>query len=112
MSVKIERDNATMQRLISTILRNDIRDSQVGTITVTAVDITRDYSFATVYVSMSANEKRIDSALEGLERSKGYIKKQVASQMKLRKMPELVFKYDESIDQGNRIDFLLNQLNK
>lgn len=111
MSVKLERDNMTMQRIISTVLRNEIRDSQVGAVTVTSVDITNDYSYATVFVSMPSNQERIDNALAGLERSKGYIKNQVAKQMKLRKMPELMFKYDSSIDQGNRIDQLLSQLN-
>ena len=50
--------------------------------------------------------------MKALQRSKGYIRSELAKRMKIRKVPELVFKIDDSLERGNRIDQIISEINK
>lgn len=107
--VKVSRTNALILRELSLILRDEVKDPAVKSVTVTAVECTNDLSIAKVYVSFMEHNKR---SMEALERSKGFIRSKLAKTLPLRKCPELHFVQDESIQYGNHIDELLANLNK
>ena len=81
-----------------------------GTIEVTAVDATADLSIAKVYYTVIGDETTRKDTARGLEKATPYIRRQLAQQIKMRHTPSLIFKYDTSIDYGNRIDSLLKEI--
>lgn len=100
---KINRLNHTMMREISYILETEIKDKHIKFVTITEVKVTNDLSYAKVYVTILNDDYREDT-LKALNKASGFIRKQLADRMELRHIPELEFKYDESIEYGQRIE--------
>ncbi|MFW5889032.1 MAG: 30S ribosome-binding factor RbfA [Bacillota bacterium] len=98
-----------VQRVLSDILQNDIKDN-LGFITITDVKITNELSFMYAYYTIYGNENVIENTKKALERAKGYIKNQIAKRVKMRKVPELVFKYDKSYETGKRVDEIIRNI--
>lgn len=107
----IQKIESEMQRVLSFALQRDVKNPKLNFVTVTEVQVTRDLSFATIYYTVY-NSKRVDSVQNALDKSKGYLKNIIAKEMKIRKIPELIFKYDESIAYGNKIESLLESIKK
>ena len=110
-SIKLERIENQLRKEISNILQYDVKNSKFGFVTVSDVELTNDYSYATVYVSF-LNMKDIHSMdrLEELNRVKGFVRSEVAKRLKIRKTPEIIFKIDDSIDTGMRIEKILDSV--
>ena len=79
----------------------------LGFITITGIKMTNELSFIYAYYSVLGNDDRKQKTKDGLEHAKGFIKNQLAAKVKMRKMPELVFKYDDTLDKGAKIDQLI-----
>ena len=107
-----ERVGIKIQALISELIRKKVQDPRVELATISSVKVTSDLRIAYVYFSVFGGEERIKEATEGLHSCHGFIKRQVASQLGLRYMPELKFLHDESFDHGSRIDELLRSVSK
>lgn len=110
MGISKDKVEHLIQKEISLIVQNDVKDSKVGMTTITAVKLTGDMSHAVVYFSIHGNDVRKDVALEGLNKAKGFIKSDLANRIDIKKIPDLEFKYDDSLDKGNRIEELLEQV--
>ena len=96
-------------REISMIISREINDPKLGFPTVTEVDIAPDYSSAKVYVSFLGKNYKKRDGLEALKRSKGHIKSLLAKRVQMRKIPDLVFVVDDSLDKAQRIEDILNK---
>jgi ribosome-binding factor A len=112
MSLKTERMDMTIQREISHILQFDLKNPKLGFVTVTDVQCTNDLSQAKVYVTFLGKQDRNDAGMKILNQSKGFIRSSVAKKIKIRKMPELIFIQDTSLEQGNRIEKILHDIEK
>jgi len=113
MSTKMLKVSEQMKRHINEILQREVKDSKIGFITITACEVTNDLSFCTVYYTVYGPGYNERDAAAALERAKGFIRSAVAKRMtNLRKMPELIFKIDESTKYGNKIDAMLAELNR
>ncbi|WP_114571041.1 30S ribosome-binding factor RbfA [Exiguobacterium flavidum] len=112
MSLRSNRVAEQIRKEITSLLIKDVKDPRVKTITVTGVEVTGDLQQATVYYSVLGDEKAREDAKIGLEKSKGYMRKEIGSRIRLRKTPELMFEVDSSVEYGSRIDELLRNLNK
>lgn len=111
MSVTIDRLAHLMQKEISLILQREAKDNKIGYVTITEVKVTKDLSYATVYYTvLSENEERIKVTDDALKNAKGFIRTELARKISVRKMPELVFKYDEALAYGNKINKLLHEI--
>ncbi len=99
----------TVQRVVTEILRNEVKDD-LGFLTVTGVKITNELSYMYVYYSVYGSEDDLKHTQEALTRANGFIKNQIAHRVKMRKVPELVFKIDETYQKGKRIDDLINSI--
>jgi ribosome-binding factor A len=108
-SMKIQKLEKQVEREIAKILQEDVKED-LGFITITGVSLTNDLSFAKVYFSVLGNEDKRDSVKRKLEKAKGFVKTTLGSRVQMRKIPELIFAYDESIDYGNKIEKLLQQV--
>ena len=110
MSIKLERIENQIRKEVSSILQYDIKNSKFGFVTVTDVEVTRDYSFATIFVSfLNTKDLIAQDKLDELNRVKGVVRTALSKRLTIRKTPELIFKIDESYDQGNRIDEIISK---
>ena len=106
MSVKIERLNNSFVEHISQIIRTEIKDERIQFVTVTAVKITNDLSFAKVYVTVLNDEMR-DTVLKQLNKASNFIERELSKRIEIRKMPNITFVYDESIEYANNIESII-----
>lgn len=107
-----ERVQEALRQEISNIVQYEIKDPRIGFITITRVELTRDLRFAKVYFSVLGDLKSKQKALRGLTSAKGYIKGLIPDRVKLRFMPEIVFKIDDSLENAAHIYDILNRLKK
>ncbi len=110
MSLSLKRMESTALRELSIILNREAKNELLKHITITEVRITNDLSYMTVFYTFYQGKK--EDYETALEESKGYLRKTLAGKLKARKMPELIFKLDESLAYGNHIDELLNEYHK
>lgn len=100
---KLERLESTIQRALTDIYRRDVKDDRIGFMTITECRLTNDFSYLTIYYTILGADAKREAAKKALERSKSYVRTQLAQRVKMRKSPQLVFKYDASLDYGNKI---------
>jgi ribosome-binding factor A len=98
-----------VQRAVTKIIRDEVKDD-LGFITITDVKITNELSYMYIYYTIFGDKKDLEKSQKALERAQGYIKTQIAHHVKMRKVPELIFKHDESYDKGKKVDDLINSL--
>ncbi len=109
MSVKIDRLNNMFVEEISKIIHEEIKDKNIGFVTVTDARITNDLSFAKIYVT-TLNENR-DKVLSALNKASSFIRTLLCDRVNIRKMPEIHFVYDESIEYGKKIEDIIERIN-
>ena len=93
------------------IINNKSKDPRVGFITITDVVLTNDLSQAKVFLTVLGNDK-VENTFKALDKAKGFIKSELGSRMRLRIMPELMYEYDQSIEYGNKIERMIQDLHK
>jgi ribosome-binding factor A len=106
---KVAHLETDVQRVLSDILQNDIKD-KLAFITITDVKITNELSFMYAYYTIFGTDEEKAETEQTLERAKGFIKNQIAKRVKMRKVPELVFKYDHSYETGQRVDDIIKHI--
>ncbi len=100
-----------IKRELSSMIMNELKDPRVkGLVSITHVDVTNDLRFAKVYVSVFADEESRNSALKGLSKASGYLRSELAKRLRLRYTPELIFKIDNSIEYGSKINKMLSEI--
>ena len=98
-----------IQRSLAELIRTEVRDPRVGMITLTAVELSRDQSHAKVFFTVLGPQAAGAEALEGLTRAAGFLRSQLAHELTTRKVPELHFAYDESVERGVRLSQLIDE---
>lgn len=111
-NMRAERVGEQMKKEIMDIVNNKVKDPRVGFITITDVELTNDLSQGKVYLTVLGNQKEVDNTFKALDKAKGFIKSELGSCMRLRIIPELSFEYDESIEYGNKIERMIQDLHK
>ncbi|MDP4162101.1 MAG: 30S ribosome-binding factor RbfA [Bacillota bacterium] len=112
MSHRANRVGEQMKKELSDIIGRKIKDPRIGFVTVTDVQVTGDLQQAKVYISVLGGEEQRENTLKGLAKAKGFIRTEIGNRIRLRKTPEIVFEFDESIDYGNRINSILHQIQR
>ena len=110
MGVSLKRLESLALRELSSLLRRDDSNRGLSSVGVTEVRITNDLSYMTIYYTFYMGKKENYDAL--LEKHKGWIRHELAKKLKARKMPELIFKFDESLEYGNHINEVIHQMNE
>ncbi|WP_420842588.1 30S ribosome-binding factor RbfA [Fervidibacillus halotolerans] len=100
-----------MKKELSDIISRKIKDPRIGFVTVTDVEVTGDLQQAKVFISVLGGEEERENTLIGLTKAKGFIRSEIGRRIRLRKTPEIDFEFDESIEYGNRIETLLQNIN-
>ncbi len=105
-----KRVSELIRQIISELLLFKVKDPAAQKVVVHDVTITDNLRHVKVFVFPPGDEKQKKAAMEALDRAKGFIKKEIGQQAKLKYMPEIVFIYDESLDRADRIDYLLRSI--
>ena len=107
---RIGRIDEEYRKELSQIIGYELKNPNVtGMISVTKVKVTPDLKYAKVYVSI-LNSKNIKETMEGLKKSAGFIRSELAKRINLRNTPELVFEIDDSMEYGAKIDSILKEI--
>ena len=109
MSARTSRIADQIQRELAELVRLEVRDPRVGMVTLTGVELSRDQSHAKVFFTTLGGPAAADEALEGLERAAGFLRSQLAHRLTIRKVPELHFAFDESVERGMRLSKLIDE---
>jgi ribosome-binding factor A len=109
MSDRMRRVNEAMREVLSDALTQDLKDPRVGFVTVTAVETSSDLRHATVYVSVLGDDEVRDETITGLQHAHGYLQRKVASELRLKHTPQLVFSEDDTARRADRIERLLEE---
>lgn len=107
-----ERVQEALRQEISKIVLDEIKDPRLGFITITKVELTKDLRYAKIYFSVLGEMKEKNLALKGLNSAKGYIRTLIADRIKLRFVPDIAFKIDESMEHTKEIYDLLDRIKK
>lgn len=110
MKVKAEKIAGIIQKEVSEIIQFNLKDPKIGFITITDVTVTNDLSIAKIYVSFLGQKAREEAGMKALERSKGFIRSTLAKRLSIRKVPELIFKVDDALERGNKIEEILSEI--
>ncbi len=111
-SVKNIRVNSEVQREMSQIIREDLKDPRIHPMTsVMAVEVTPDLKFAKIFISVLGDDAAKEKTMEGLKKSASYARHQLAKRMNLRNTPELTFVLDTSIEYGVKMSQRIDELN-
>ena len=112
-SHKLGRTTEDIRREISAVLR-ELKDPRVSGVllSVVRVEVTNDLSYCTVYVSAMEGMDAANNAVKGLKSAAGFVRRELGSRLKLRHVPELIFKATDSIEYSANISRILHDLEK
>ena len=107
-----ERLSEALREEIETILEGELGDPRVGLVNVSEVHLAPDSRSARVMVVVEGDEEQAEATMEGLVAATGYIRRELAERLHLRRPPELLFTQDRSQEYKARIDELLSRTQK
>ncbi len=99
-----------MKQEIADILMRKIKDPRIGFVTVTDVDLADDLRNAKVFVSVYGGDDQKKASLEGLKSASSFIRSELGRRMRLRYVPELLFRFDATVERGAHIMELLREI--
>lgn len=109
---RVRRISEEIKKTISSLIFRDLKDPRIDQLaSITHVDLSNDYSVAKIYVSTIDESKRQDT-VDGLNSAKGFIKREIAKELKLRIMPQITFYGDDSIEKSFELYEVLNKVKK
>ena len=97
---------------ISQMFCKEVKDPHIGFITITDVEVTKDLHLAKVFYTILGDERQLGESSDALQRVSPFIKRQLGKRLSMRFIPDILFRYDHSLDYGSKIDTLLDQLRK
>jgi ribosome-binding factor A len=97
---------------ISEIIAREVHDPKVGFVTITRVQVTSDLQIARVYYTTMTSEAARKETAKALQRATPFVRHQLAGRLTLRRMPEIEFRFDQSVEQHDRIEKLLHQIHE
>ena len=109
MSIKIERISDALIEQISYIIANEVKHEDIDFVTITDVKVSNDLSYAKVYFTVLDDSKK-DITLKALKEASGFIRHKLRDRIEIRQIPELTFVYDESINEAQKIEDILDKL--
>ncbi|MBV9865160.1 MAG: 30S ribosome-binding factor RbfA [Abitibacteriaceae bacterium] len=112
MSTTFRPDRAAeaIRAAVATVLREEVQDPRLSLVTVTGCEVSRDLQNAKVFYTVLGDEEARQNAQQGFERAAPFLRRRVGEEVPLRTVPEVIFRYDRSIENAMRIDEILANL--
>ena len=108
---RTRRIGEEIRKIVSTMLINGIKDPRINSmVSVTDVEVTSDLSYAYVYVSILGGDE--ESTLQGLRNAESYIRRKIGRSIKIRHIPQIIFKIDDSLLKGMYMDSLIKKVSQ
>jgi ribosome-binding factor A len=98
-----------IQRELADLIRIEIKDPRVGMVTLTGVEVGKDYGHAKVFFTLLGAEQALHDTELALQRGAGFLRTRLAHRLRLRKVPQLHFVYDASVERGMRLSRLIDE---
>lgn len=108
-SLKGERVSSDMQRELCNILLLEAKDEDFKNVTITDVEVTNDLGFAKIYFTTLDNREKVE---KDLNNAAGFFRSELSQRLDIRHTPELRFIFDESIENGQKIEKIIEELHK
>jgi len=105
-----ERIGEEIRQAVSLALARDAQDPRIGFVTITRVKVSPDLQQARLYYTAFGDEKSRKETARGLEAAKPFLRRAVANQVRLRRVPELAFEYDRGVEHQDRVEQILLEL--
>lgn len=106
-SYRMRRVNEALKEILSDAVSVELKDPRIGFVTITAVQTTSDLRHAKVFYSVLGKDVQKDATLQGLRSAEGFLQGIINEELHLKRTPALQFIYDESVDQGMKIEAML-----
>ena len=110
-SLKSKKVSSLLLREISMIILEEVKDPNVRNVTITDCDVSNDLSFAKVYFTC-LNRDYIEQTEKALNKAANYIEISLSKKIEIRKMPQISFHYDKSVEYGEEIEKKIEELKK
>ena len=107
---RLARLNEQIKREISEILRLQVRDPRVGSVTVTRVEVSGDLWVARVFVRVTGSDEDLAETMNGLDAAAPFVRRTLGSALHIRRVPELQFRHDQALDHAMRIEEILDDI--
>ena len=104
---RIDRVKEQVMRELAELVRTELKDPRAGFITINDVEVSRDYSHATVYYTVLNGDHA--ASAQALEKAKGFLRSELSRRITVFRTPELHFEYDESLERGVNLSQLIDQ---
>lgn len=106
---RTDRISEEIKKEVSSLIQNGLKDPRLPKmISVTAAEVTRDLSYAKIFISVMGSDEDKANALKGLKSAAGFIRREVGHRLQLRYTPEMLFELDNSIERGVYISKLID----
>ena len=96
--------------MVSELLVKGLKDPRIGFVTITGVKLTDDLHLATIFFTVIGSDAERKDTEQGLNSARGYIRKELGKNLRMRYIPDIVFRYDVSVEYGSRIESLLKEI--
>lgn len=111
-SQRASRVGEQIHKEVSALLVRGLKDPRIGFVTITAVDVTPDLHLARVYFTVIGDEKVRKETEKGLKSSVPFIRRELGRHLRMRYVPDLLFQFDSSLEYGNRIEALIQEIHE
>lgn len=105
---RTKRVGAQIQRELAQLIQFEVKDPRVGLVTVSGVDVTKDFAHAKVFVTVLDSKHSPEEVLAALNHGAGFLRRELGARMKLRVTPQLHFVYDASVERGANLSALID----
>ena len=112
MAYRKEKLEELIRRVVSELIMKDIKDPRIGFVTITGVDLSKDFSVAKIGISIIGTPRDLRKTLEGLNSAIGYIQHKVGKSIRIKSIPRIEFFLDASVSQGVEMVNLIDSLNE
>ena len=110
MNQRASRVGDQIQAELASLLTRDVHDPGIGFLTITSVKVSPDLQQARVYYTTIGDDKARRESARALNRATPFLRRQIGQRLRLKRVPELTFFYDESIEKGDRVERILQEL--
>jgi ribosome-binding factor A len=97
---------------VSEMILKELKDPRIGFVSVTDVEVSGDLRYATVYFTVLGEEKDVEATVAALQHATGYVRREIATRLRLRYAPEIRFKYDEAYQRAWHLEEILRNLHE
>ncbi len=107
---RYHRVGEQIHKEVSALLFKGIKDPRIGFVTITGVEVTPDLALAKIFFTVMGSSEQREETLKGLRSALPHIRRQIGSRLRLRRVPELRFEYDQSIEYGLHMEDLFREI--